>query len=426
MGKLSFFNPSIVICEWLPMGRNNMSALNRHLGSHKQYKAPTEFGMEGVVEDISKGQFKMKNSGCFLEPVDFTFSGSLKATLKNNFKDQQAKGVELDKDGCCYIGLKLKNKVPIDKTKELIGKTEIEFTRQFVPLLADNQVDLLECAYGVDDIIASPFALSSYSMVVTDALIGADNKEVAINDTEEFIKSEEFSNVLMPVTDWIISHFTIKGCHIFIGMKAMVCIGPYPEPVKELLKGILFQKTILNVSMRMFSNLWAKNKRLTSISESIPKATYKLLKDFNVELGKINNHFSRQNVVSDMMIDAIKKKRTNWDKLIAENKLFQRLDTGEGLKEEQEKSEDRILIIKQMYIDIEGLRDQLQQRMSLIMTKNGQQLNLTLLVLTLISVLGIADIFGFTFRKTILVIFVVAPFIYFAIRSFIRYRKHFN
>lgn len=426
MGKLSFFNPSIVICEWLPMGRNNMSALNRHLGSHKKYKAPTEFGMEGMVEDISKGEFKMKKSGCFLEPIDFTFSGSLKARLKNNFGDEHAKGIEIDKDGCCYVGLKFRNEVPIDKTKELIGKTEIEFTRQFVPLLADNQVDLLECAYGVDDIIASPFALSSYSMVVTDALMGPANKEVTINTTNEFLCSEEFTNALMPVTDWIISHFSMDGSHIFIGMKAVVCVGPYSDSIKELLKGILFQKTILNVSMRMFSNLWAKNKRLKSISESIPKATYKELKDINIELGQINNHFSRQNIVSDMMMDAIQKKREVWDKLIAENKPFKGLDTGEGLKEELEKSEDRNLIIKQMYIDIEGLRDQLQQRMNLIMTKNGQQLNLTLLVLTLISVLGIADIFGFTIQKTILVIFVVAPFVYFAVRSFIQYRKHFK
>ena len=98
MAKLSFHNPSIVICEWLPMGRNNMLSLNRHLGSHKQYKSATEFGMEGQVEDISKGVFTMKNSGCFLESEDYTFSGSLKASLRNNFSDKDAKGIEIDND----------------------------------------------------------------------------------------------------------------------------------------------------------------------------------------------------------------------------------------------------------------------------------------------------------------------------------------
>lgn len=419
MTEVRFINPSITICEWLPFGRNNMMSLNRHLGSHKKYKSPTEFGMEGEA-DISNGMFKMEGSGCFLDPLEYSFSDFLRAELRNNFKDKNAKGLEIDKDGSCFIGLKINNELSLERTKELIGKTEIEFTRQFIPLLAANQISLIETVYGVDDIMKSPYALSSYSLVVAESL------GVHITNTEDFLDREEYENVLMPVTDWITNHFSIDGCHIFIGMKAMVCIGEYSEKIKDLLKGILFQRTILNVSMRMYSSLWATSKRLSQISDKIPGAAYKELKNFNMELGEISNNFSRQHILSDMMMSSLGNGKERWDKLLDGHEPFRKLDTGEGFKEEIEKAEDRELVIKQMYIDLASLRDLLQQRMNLIMTKNGQELNLTLLVLTLISVLGIADVFGFTWRKTILVIVVVVPFMYFAIKSFLHYQKHFK
>ena len=179
MTEVRFINPSITICEWLPFGRNNMMSLNRHLGSHKKYKSPTEFGMEGEA-DISNGMFKMEGSGCFLDPVDYSFSDFLRAELRNNFKDKNAKGLEIDKDGSCFIGLKINNELSLERTKELIGKTEIEFTRQFIPLLAANQISLIETVYGVDDIMKSPYALSSYSLVVAESL------GVHINNTEDF------------------------------------------------------------------------------------------------------------------------------------------------------------------------------------------------------------------------------------------------
>ncbi|MCD4724765.1 MAG: hypothetical protein K8R63_07965 [Bacteroidales bacterium] len=419
MTEVRFINPSITICEWLPFGPNNMMSLNRHLGSHKKYKSPTEFGMEGEA-DINNGMFKMEGSGCFLDPVEYSFSDFLKAELRNTFKDKNAKGLEIDKDGSCFIGLKINNELSLERTKELIGKTEIEFTRQFIPLLADNQISLIETAYGVDDIMKSPYALSSYSLVVAEGL------GVPINNTKDFLAQEEYENVLMPVTDWITNHFSIDGCHIFIGMKAMVCIGEYSGKIKDLLKGILFQRTILNVSMRMHSKLWAISKRLSQISKEIPAAAYKELKEFNIELGEISNDFSRQHILSDMMMNSLGNGKERWDRLIEGHEAFQLLETGEGFKEEIEKAEDRELVIKQMYIDMESLRDLLQQRTNLIMTKSGQELNLTLLVLTLISVLGIADVFGFTLQKTILVVVVVVPFMYFAIKSFLHYQKHFK
>jgi hypothetical protein len=420
MEKIIFSDPSISVCEWLPFGRNNMMSLNRHLGSHKHYSSPTEFGMEGQVSDLARGTFRMKSSGCFLEPGEYSFSDYLKARLRNNFDDKHAKGLEIDKDGTCLVGLKTKGALLPEDVKMLIGKTELEFTKQFIPLLADNQVSLIETAYGVDDILKEPHTISSYSLVVTSSL------GVPINNTEEFLNQDKYKNVLMPVTDWITNHFSIDGCHIFIGMKAMVCVGRYSDKIRELLKGILFQRTILNVSMRMYSALWATSKRLSVINDLIPRATYKELRQFNVELGQIGNKFSRQHIISDMLVNALRGGQKAWDELIAENKSFKRIDTGEGFAEEIEKAEDRSLVIKQLYVDIDGLRNQLQQRMNQIMVKNGQELNLTLLVLTLISVLGISVIFDFTLRKIILVAIVLTPFLFFAVKSFMNYKRHFE
>ena len=116
----------------------------------------------------------------------------------------------------------------------------------------------------------------------------------------------------------------------------------------------------------------------------------------------------------------------NKDKKLIKNNNLAYLDIGEGLKEELDKAEERELLIKQMHIDIASLKDQLQNRMNMIMTKNGQQLNLTLLLLTLISVLGVAEIIGFSRQKTIIVTVALIPFLIFTVRSFIYYKKSFS
>jgi hypothetical protein len=98
----------------------------------------------------------------------------------------------------------------------------------------------------------------------------------------------------------------------------------------------------------------------------------------------------------------------------------------QSFKDELEKSEDRMVITNQMTIDLQSLRDQLQQRISLIMTKSGQRLNLILLVLTVISVMSIGEILGFRNDMLILVLVIIIPFIIIAIKSYIQYRKDFE
>ena len=424
MQSIHFHNPSIIICEWFPMGRSNMISLNKLIEAHKRFNSPTEYGM-GLLEDeyLNKGCYTTTKTDFFIIPVNYGYSEFLKAEFSNNLYEGHVKGIEIDKDGACYIGMSLNEGLGAD-ILSLIDDIKIEFANQFVPLLADNQVDLLNCAYGVEDILESPSIspsiLPSYSLVISKDI------GLPIISTKEFLENSEYRNILIPVTDWIISHFSIDNCHIFIGMKAIVCIGVPSDSTKKLLKEILFQRTMMDISLKMFSTLWVSNKSLGDMSSSMLTANYKELKRLNKDLGKINSDLSRQNIFSEMMTHSVKSKMFVWESLISNNPSFMDLDYGEDIKVELEKAEDRNLIIKQMYIDIEGLRGQFQQQMNLIMTKNGERLNLIIFFLTIMSVIGFADILGFSIEQIILTASVATPFILFLMYWIRRYYRDYD
>ena len=427
MSQFTFKNPSIVICNWFPMGRNNMTALNRHLGSHKEYNAPTEFGMKGEVKDLSFGKFQMQGGGCLLEPVSYRFSEYLKANMWNNANDSTGKSLSIDKDGACYVGMNFSEELDIALTKKLIGQKEKEFVHQFLPILAENQLNLLDCAYGTTtvDQLANNFA--SYGLVITEGIRNKEEgRDLIIEDLGVFLDEPATKNIFTSVTDWILHHFSFEGCQVFIGMRATVCVGsPSPE-LLQLLKNILFQKALFNISLRIDSTLWSESKILTNIGKQLPKASYKLLKKFNNELTELKNHFALQHILSKMLMKAAICKEEGFQKLEGVHKGGERLDSGEGYQEEIEKIEDMQAIIEQMGVDIQSLRDQLEQRVNLIMTKNGQQLNLILFFLSLLSVFGIGELVGFTWKQTLLVAPVLAFLLFFGIRFVIQYLRDFG
>lgn len=414
-----FKNPKIVICEWFPMGTNNIIALNRHVGAHKQYKAPTAFGMKGEIKDLSKGTFKTLDGGCFLQTVDFSFSEYLKASFKPEIDDKCAKGVDIDKDGACYIGAEFSKNIGIARSKHIIGKSASEFVARFLPILTDTQSSLLKCSYGVNSDDKLLESISSYALIITDDI------GIKIDTSEEFMQSETNRNILAPVTDWIIDHYSIGGCHIFTGMKAMVCVGtPNPE-IKQYLKTLLFQNTLFNISLKLHSTMWNSMKSLTSMGKNIPTGNYKMLKLFNEELATAQGVFSKQKIVCNQIKNSISSKQQAFiENANKKHPLYNKII--KAYNEELEKSNDREILSEQMSIDIQGLRDQLQQRMSLIITKNGQRLNLILLILTLISVMGIGEILGFSHEQIAVVALILTPFIYFAIKSFLQYKKDFD
>lgn len=419
MDHCSFINPKLVVCEWIPMGVNNLISLNRHLGSHKKYTAPTAFGMRGEVKNLEEGTFKMESSGCFLQPVEFTISGELKATLKSHYSDSEAKGLEIDKDGACFIGLEFNNRIDIPKVKDIIGIVEAQFASQFLPILTETQLSLLKCSYGTCDNVKLCESISSYSMVI------AEGVGMEIESTQDFLDRDSTKNLLSPVTDWIIDHFSSGGCHVFIGMKALVCVGVPDARLANLLKNILFQYTLFNISLKLYSTIWTSMKTLSVMGQTIPVSNYKVLKEDNYRLAELQNEFSKQKIVCEQIKNTVESKLNSFINDTDMSCVFYS-NVKKGYEEEVEKALDRSVLIDQMTIDIQALRDQLQQRMSLIITKNGERLNLILLVLTLFSVIGIGEVMGFSTDKLLLVIVVLSPFILIVIRNFIQYRKDYR
>jgi len=419
MTKLQLHDPALVNCQWIPTGRNSMDFLNRHLGSHKRYKAPTEFGMPGSVQQLKQGAFTLEGHGFYLYPKAYSPSAYLQAELSGSFADSRKKGVELDKDGICLYGMQFGESLDAHTLKRMIALQESEFNQYFLQILTERQKELLCSAYSFNG-DQSSFRPESYALIITDDI------GVQISNAESFMDVAANKDLLAPVTDWVINYFTLEDCHIFIGVKAMVCVGQPSVRMRKLLKHLLQQKTLNIVAQQMYDNLWRTTTILLRIGTQIPSASYKKLERFNKELYQINDNFSRQSLLNEMMKAALENKQEAWEAFLESNTELTSIKTGDSYLECTEKAEDRNRLIQQLAVDIQGLRNQLQQRISLIMTKNGQELNLTLLLLTLISVLGIEAVFDLTTGEIILVLVVLLPFLYFTIRSFLYYHYQFH
>ncbi len=414
-----FITPKLILSEWMPMGINNLISLNRHLGSHKGYKAPTAFGMKGSVNDLTEGVFEMKSKGSLMRTTGYKFSRYLKAEMISRTEDGKSKGIEVDKDGACFIGIDLKEPIDIIEMKKLIGEIEVDFADEFLGILTETQLSLLRSSYGVEDNEQLKNTLSTYALVISES-IGFE-----ITSADEFISNNKSKNLITPVTDWIIDYFSYKDCHVFIGMKAMLCLGKPDETLTKLLKNVMFVRTMFNVSLKLYSVMWKSMKSLDNMGKKIPSGNYNLLKKFNYNLASLHNSFSRQKIVCSQITKTIESKMQSFVSSTHPNTTYFN-EIHQSFKDEIEKSEDRLVITNQMTIDLQSLRDQLQQRISLIMTKSGQRLNLILLVLTVISVMSIGEILGFRNDMLILVLVIVIPFIIIAIKSFIQYRKDFK
>lgn len=414
-----FVEAKLILCHWIPMGINNLIALNRHVGAHKSYTSPTAFGMEGSVKDLQKGKVQMESDGALLKPVDYHFSNFLKAELSPKKNPNKTKGLEVQKDGACFIGIDFQKPISTTDIKKTIGELEAEFGAEFIPILTENQQSLLKASYGLDDIQSVEHALSAYSLVITES-IGAE-----ITSTRDFLENEETKNVLPPITDWITDHFSHNGNHVFIGMRAMVCVGQPDDQLLSDLKHILFLKSLFNTSLRLHSVIWKYNKRLENIGNNIPSSNYKTLKRFNMQFAEMQNNLSRLQIVFSQLKNTIQRKQEDFDKHTEHTSLyFESINA--SFNEEIEKSDDRLTMLNQMTVDLNGLRDQVQQKTALIMTKSSQRLNIILLVLTVISVTSVGQILGFSTEMIILGSVVVIPFVFIAIKNYIQYRKDFE
>jgi hypothetical protein len=416
---MEMINPKLILSHWVPMGINNLIALNRHVGAHKKYTSPTAFGMKGSVKDLHKGAVQMDGNGALLRPIDFHFSDYLKAELATRNNPESVKGLEIHKDGACFMGIDFEESISVTQLKEAFGTLEAEFISEFVPILNENQQSLLKTCYHVKNIELLKGSMTAYGLILAESL------ETPISTTDEFLQNEETKNLLTPLTDWITESFTYENCHVFIGMRAMVCVGKPNKALLAYLKQSTFLKSLFNMSLRLHSVLWEYNKKIESMSRRIPLSTYKELKKFSFQFSELQNNFSRLQIVFSQLMNAIE---TNQEDALNNSDLGDSLSNQiqNTYKAELEKSADRQTLLKQMNLDLQSLRDQVQQKSSLIMTKSSQRLNVILLVLTVISVPSIGQILGFEKEMIILGSIVGIPFVFIAIKNYIQYRKDFE
>ncbi|MFX1310838.1 MAG: hypothetical protein ACFE8C_14160 [Promethearchaeota archaeon] len=414
-------SPRILVTQFIPMGKNNMISINRHIGAHKKYGTPTEFGMKGAVKNIKKGNFQMEKSGVFLTTVDYSFSGHINTHLKTSLYADDIIGLNLDKDGFSSLGISIPGKnLTTDEIKILIGKLSYRSVDYVYAILTDVQQALLGTLYGVSDIMNSHFAISTYSLINAESF----GEGIDFSNTADFIS--KYPRKVDAITDWIIDHGTVDGCHIFIGMRATVCIGIPSKNLRIALKNMLFLKSCFNTSLRLFSIIWSLSKQVKKINDAIPNSNYRELKRFSLDISEINNLISRIRVLDQMIDVAIEKKKNEWESYDFREQIPQFFRIEEEFEDEIDKSNDRDLILEQIAVDIEALREGIEQRMDLIMTKNSEFLNVVLLILTLISVIGIADLLGLDILQWSIVVLAMIPFLYASIIYLRNYIRNFK
>ncbi|MBN2154091.1 MAG: hypothetical protein JW839_21725 [Candidatus Lokiarchaeota archaeon] len=401
---LKVLNPSIIVSQWIPMGINNMVSLNRHLGSHKKYAAPTEFGMLGEVESIKDAEFKMNKPGVFLYSVDFDFSNFVDAHLRCSLDSKQIVGLRVDKSGLASFGVGIPDSsLSFDEVKITIGKLTYRFVDYLFPMLTDVQQDMLNILYDVEDILKSHFTVTTYALIITESL------GVSAGSSKQFL--EEYPLKVDAITDWILQDVTIDTCQVFIGMRAAICVGNPSRELQTALQHVLFIKSIFNVSLNLFSLIWNLGKKLRLINKQVPNAGYKALKGFNFEIGKLNNELSLLSVLDEMFQVSIRDKQEAWNNSGSKKSLPENVfNIDRDFHDENAKTEDRRLILKELTTYLEGVRDNIEQRMDLILTKNSEYLNLIVLALTVITVISVADIFSFNLDQWAVVILAMIPF----------------
>ena len=401
---------------WLPFGRSNMEALNRFVGSHKKYTSATEFGIKGSIKDMGDGAISMKEHGVFLTPIDYDFTGFLKASIREGSAITDEFGVYLSKFGLAMLGIDIEDGevLTTDEVKIVCGKLNYKFSTCVMPLLTDAQEGLVNSLYEVSKSADIGYKLHSYSLV-----------KCTIDETSEVENSDQFLDKyraeVASITDWVIEHTTIDGCHIFVGMAACLCIGATNPAIDSYLQNLMYVHSCHRTAQRLHSLLWSIRRQIQSYRSSISSGSYKILKKTNDQICVTNDLLSKISVF-DQMLRA--ETRALFDEV---REKLQSENFGEHLSQdfenEIEKSENRDVTIQQLMEEVNVLSSELENRLELIMTKDNMQLNLILLVLTVISILGVAEIIGFSKEQWGVVGVFLGPFgifILFYLRKFLK------
>jgi hypothetical protein len=419
-------DPAILVNQWVPMGRNDLTALNRFLGSHKRYTSATEFGIEGRMGDLDRGSFQMEREGVLLRPSAYEFSTFV--DLEMTDRDGTV-AMHVDHAGTARASVRHRASdtgchwVDVVDVKRTAAQLEHRLVRGFYPVLTEPQRDLLETLYGSERLTRETYRTVTYALVIAPRL------SVPVSSARSFL--EEHPQALTGFTDWIQHAFSAHGCHVFVGMAGTVVVGkPTPE-VRHLLEHILTAQTLFAMSQRLYSRISAMSRRIENARRAIPHARLRRLAAINRETSVTRTEVARLQVLDRMFTQPLAVQRDACQRLLAEMDLT----TKAGWLAEQyaiqlDIAADRELNQVQLETEISGLVDALGQRTDEIMTRNGEFMNIVLLVMTILSVVGFGDIFGFSARQMIVLVAIMVPFALVAVfyinhfvRNYVNLRK---
>jgi hypothetical protein len=350
-------------------------------------------------------------------PEKYQFTTFLQARLKESYYDDNELGFGIHKNGLATLGVSHSGILSIDEAKLITGKLTYKFADCVFPVLNEVQRSLLSSVYDEKEIMSAPHKIYSYS------LIKGICPEWDYNSTDEIL--QKHPHVIDALTDWIIDHTTMGNCQIFMGMAAVLCLGDPDEETDNILKFILYLQTCMKTSQRLHSLLWSLRKRIQNIRNNIKNSNYKTLKENNELICELNDNLSKIKVFDELLRNETDEMTSLWDKIHFEDSRFKER-ISENFRDEVEKSENREATIQQLTEELNVLTSEVENRLELIMTRDNMRLNIILLILTVISVLGVAEVVGFTEEQWKVVVVVLLPFVFLTVFYMRNFLKNFN
>ncbi|MBN2653443.1 MAG: hypothetical protein JXR63_13775 [Spirochaetales bacterium] len=398
--------PAIVSTQWIPLGKNNITALNRFIGSHKQYTEPTEFGIKGCFKDISRGSFKMQEKGILLTPKRFDFSSFVEMEIEDEFGFA---GIKLDSSGYARIGIEAeKPHLCTNLLKSISSDLNFRFVKGLYPVLTDSQIDLLQSIYGTKEIIDKPFYTSAYPLFVAEAITDKEKK---------ILTGEQKNKAILALTDWIIYSFECDNSEIFVGISGILCLGAPSEELKKILDHIIFTQSIFTVSQRLYDRTNALSRIIHNFRDEIPRSKLKKLTRINDYTTEAASDFSRLEVLNNMLNASIQTMQAKWEEmpqsLCLSEEIAIRIKS--AYNDELDKASDREINLSHLKNELENVDENLNQRMNQIITKNSEFMNIILLLMTVLTVVGFGDIFGLSLIQKIIVLGIMLPFMFTAL-----------
>ncbi len=412
----TFKKPHIYASTILPMGKNNIEALNRFVGAHKRYQSPTEFGSHGEVEAKEEGSFEMTGHGIMLTPGNYDFCNWLHADVSEFAARNKKYGLSLYKSGLAVLGLQPDGAAcSIDQIKEMAGQLTYKITDCIFPVLNEGQQLMLSAVLQTDKLAESWYKVQAYSLVVCEEnpFAGMKAKDV----------KTQYSSTIEAYTDWIVSAQDIGDGMLFIGMAGMLYLGKRQEEIDKILRDILFLKSCNKMSHHVHSLLWSLRKRLQNLKDESKKGNYKTLKTNNEKICGLTDVLSKIQVYDRMLERETGEIAKHWKEDSCGQESCFVDSVCEAFADEVEKSIDRSGTISQLTKDLEVLSLELENRLELLMTRDSMTLNVILLVLTIISLLGIGEVAGFSETQWKIVGLVILPF---GLASLIYLRNYFK